>query len=53
MNIQNHFSEELKTAEKAFREAVRIIMAIYGKDYRVEEKGKGNPVTTADLEANR
>jgi len=28
-------------------------MALYGKDYRVEEKGKGNPVTTADLEANR
>lgn len=53
MNIQNHFSEELKTAEKASREAGRIIMALYGKDYRVEEKGKGNPVTTADLEANR
>ena len=49
---QNHFFEELETAEKAVREAGCIIMALYGKDYRIEEKGKGNPVTTADLEAN-
>ncbi|MBI4488962.1 MAG: 3'(2'),5'-bisphosphate nucleotidase CysQ [Deltaproteobacteria bacterium] len=52
MSDQNNFSEELKTAEKAAREAGSIIMALYGKDYRIEEKGKGNPVTTADLEAN-
>lgn len=53
MSLQNHFAEELETAEKAAREAGWIIMALYGKDYRIEEKGKGNPVTTADLEANR
>lgn len=28
-------------------------MAYYGKDYSIRDKGKGNPVTTADLEANR
>jgi myo-inositol-1(or 4)-monophosphatase len=28
-------------------------MGLYGKEYRIEEKGKGDPVTTADLEANR
>jgi len=50
---QNHFPEELETAERAVREAGWIIMALYGKNYRIEEKGKGNPVTTADLEANR
>ncbi len=50
---QSHFSEELKTAEQAAREAGGIIMALFGKDYIVKEKGKGNPVTTADLEANR
>lgn len=53
MSSKNHFSQELETAEKAVREAGRIIMALFGKDYRIEEKSKGNPVTTADLEANR
>jgi myo-inositol-1(or 4)-monophosphatase len=49
----SHFSEELEIAERAAREAGWIIMALYGKEYRIEEKGKDNPVTTADLEANR
>jgi len=49
----DHFAEEVEIAEKAAREAGEIIMALYGKDYRIEEKGKNNPVTTADLEANR
>lgn len=53
MSAEIDFSGELRTAEEAVREAGWIIMALYGKDYRVEEKGKGNPVTTADLEANR
>lgn len=53
MSVQDHFSEETKIAEQAAREAGRIIMALFGKDYVIEEKGKGNPVTTADLEANR
>jgi myo-inositol-1(or 4)-monophosphatase len=50
----NHdFSQELGIAETAAREAGRIVMGLFGKDYRIEEKSKGNPVTTADLEANR
>ncbi len=49
----NDFSDELKVAETAAREAGRIIMDLYGKEYRIEEKSKGNPVTAADLEANR
>lgn len=53
MSRQNHFAEELETAEGAAREAGSIITALYGKEYRIEEKGKGNPVTTADIEANR
>lgn len=53
MTAQNYLSAELETAEKAVKEAGWIIMALYGKDYRIEEKGKGNPVTTADLDANR
>lgn len=53
MIVENHFSKELETAEQAVREAGEIIMSLYGKDYRITEKGKGNPVTTADLEANR
>lgn len=53
MSTQNYFSDEFETAEKAAREAGSIIMALYGKDYRIEQKGKNNPVTTADLEANR
>ena len=28
-------------------------MSLFGKEYTIEEKGKNNPVTTADLEANR
>jgi myo-inositol-1(or 4)-monophosphatase len=49
----DHFAEEIEVAERAAREAGDVIMALYGKDYRIEEKGKNNPVTTADLEANR
>ncbi len=53
LNAENHFSEELEIAVRAAKEAGAIIMALFGKDYRIEEKSKGNPVTTADLEANR
>ncbi len=52
MSHHNHLSHELKLAERAAREAGDIIMALYGKDYQIREKGKGQPVTTADLEAN-
>ncbi|MBI4527932.1 MAG: 3'(2'),5'-bisphosphate nucleotidase CysQ [Deltaproteobacteria bacterium] len=53
MNTERQFTEELQLAEAAAREAGSIIMALFGKDYRIEQKGKNNPVTTADLEANR
>ena len=53
MSTEKDFSEELETAERAAREAGAIIMGYYGKDYVIEEKSKNNPVTTADLEANR
>jgi myo-inositol-1(or 4)-monophosphatase len=51
-DIDNDLSEELRTAERAARKAGEAIMAFYGKDYRIEEKFKDHPVTTADLEAN-
>lgn len=53
MSAENHFAKEVETAEWAARAAGEIIMALYGKDYHIREKGKGDPVTTADLEANR
>ena len=53
MSAENHFAGEVETAERAARAAGEIIMGLYGKDYQIREKGKGNPVTTADLEANR
>lgn len=52
MSVESHFAEELAVAERAAREAGRVIMSFYGKKYRVEEKKKGDPVTEADLEAN-
>jgi myo-inositol-1(or 4)-monophosphatase len=51
-DAENDLSGELRTAERAARKAGKTIMALYGKDYRIEEKFKGHPVTTADLEAN-
>lgn len=53
VSAENHFAKEVETAERAARAAGEIIMGLYGKDYQIREKGKGNPVTTADLEANR
>ncbi len=52
MSHEHHLSRELKLAERAAREAGDIIMALYGKDYQITEKSIGQPVTTADLEAN-
>ena len=47
-----NFSEELEVACSAAREAGSAIMALYGTKYHIEEKGKGQPVTAADWEAN-
>ena len=53
MSIDFQFSEELSVAEQAARDAGVAIMALYRGKYDVREKSKNNPVTTADLEANR
>jgi myo-inositol-1(or 4)-monophosphatase len=45
-------NEELNTAERAAREA-GIISTLFKGKFDVHEKSKNNPVTTADLEANR
>lgn len=50
---QNDYTEELETAERAAREAGAVVMGYYGTKYHIEEKSKNNPVTVADLEANR
>ena len=52
MNQQDDFSEEVAVAERAATEAGAIVMALYGKDYQIREKKRGDPVTAADLEAN-
>ena len=53
MTIDFQFSEELKIAEQAARDAGAAIMSLFRGKYDVHEKSKNNPVTTADLEANR
>ena len=53
MTLPLNLSEELATAERAAREAGSTIMAMFGKEYHIEEKSKGNPVTAADFAANR
>jgi len=48
-----HYEEELAVAEKAAREAGAVVMELFKGKFDVHEKSKNNPVTTADLEANR
>lgn len=47
------YREELDTAERAAKEAGAAIMGMFKGKYDIKEKSKNNPVTTADLEANR
>ncbi len=47
------YGEELQVAERAAREAGSVIMALFKGKFEIQEKSKNNPVTTADLEANR
>jgi myo-inositol-1(or 4)-monophosphatase len=47
------YSEDLAAARLAAKEAGAIIMRLFKGKYDVEEKSKNNPVTTADLAANR
>jgi myo-inositol-1(or 4)-monophosphatase len=47
------YQDEVATAERAAREAGSIIMRLFKGQYDVQEKSKNNPVTSADLAANR
>lgn len=47
------YKEEMEVAEHAAREAGSIIMGLFKGKYDVQEKSKNNPVTSADLAANR
>ncbi len=47
------YKEEMEVAEQAGREAGSIIMGLFKGKYDVQEKSKNNPVTSADLAANR
>lgn len=47
------YTEEMAVAEYAAREAGSIVMGMFKGQFDVHEKSKNNPVTTADLSANR
>jgi myo-inositol-1(or 4)-monophosphatase len=46
-------NQALQVATEAARHAGRVILSYYDSHYDVRDKGKDNPVTTADLAANR
>jgi myo-inositol-1(or 4)-monophosphatase len=47
------FSAELAVAEQAARAAGALVLGLFRGKFDVHEKSKNNPVTSADLEANR
>ena len=47
------YSAEWAAAESAARDAGALVMELFKGKFDVHEKSKNNPVTTADLEANR
>ena len=53
MTTEHSYEAELAAAETAAREAGDVVMGLFKGKYDVHEKSKNNPVTTADLEANR
>ncbi|MGE5216771.1 MAG: 3'(2'),5'-bisphosphate nucleotidase CysQ [Chloroflexota bacterium] len=54
MGTDSHlYNYELAIAEAAARDAGETIMRLFKGKFDVHEKSKNNPVTTADLEANR
>jgi fructose-1,6-bisphosphatase/inositol monophosphatase family enzyme len=53
MSSDETYRAELDVAESAARAAGAVIMSLFKGKYDVKEKSKNNPVTTADLEANR
>ncbi|HEX9758393.1 MAG TPA: 3'(2'),5'-bisphosphate nucleotidase CysQ [Nitrospiria bacterium] len=48
----NQFSNEIRIAQQLAREAGKVIMQIYSTGFSVQLKGKGDPVTDADKQAN-
>jgi myo-inositol-1(or 4)-monophosphatase len=53
MSSDFEFSAEMAAAERAARDAGRAVMGLFRGKFDVHEKSKNNPVTSADLEANR
>jgi myo-inositol-1(or 4)-monophosphatase len=53
VTIDFPFDAELAVAEQAARDAGVAVMGLFKGKFDVREKSKNNPVTTADLEANR
>ena len=55
MNLTTVFEyeRELIAAEQAARQAGSAVMGLFRGKFDIREKSKNNPVTTADLEANR
>jgi myo-inositol-1(or 4)-monophosphatase len=47
------YEKELAIAQEAAQEAGSAVMGLFKGKFDIREKGKNNPVTTADLEANR
>ncbi len=43
---------DLKLAQEAARRAGDVVMSYFRDEYEIRDKGEGNPVTTADLEAD-
>lgn len=48
-----NYSEELSLAQEAACEAGAVIACLFKGTYDIREKGKGDPVTSADLRANQ
>lgn len=53
MTIDFPYDAELAVAEQAARDAGVAVMGLFKGKFDVREKSKNNPVTSADLEANR
>ncbi|MBI5135879.1 MAG: 3'(2'),5'-bisphosphate nucleotidase CysQ [Nitrospirae bacterium] len=44
---------DLQLAQDAARQAGTVVMSYFRDEYEIRHKGEGNPVTTADLEADK
>ena len=53
MTVDFPYRAELAVAEQAARDAGVAVMGLFKGKFDVREKSKNNPVTSADLEANR